>query len=97
MDSDTDVQDMCAYGACTWWRHQMENIFRVTGQLCGEFTGPRHKGQILRQFLMPIANWNWEEFKVATQFITAVLLLSVCIALEDTELTFVSLSVVWSK
>ena len=25
----------------SWWRHQMENIFRVTGHLCGEFTGPR--------------------------------------------------------
>ena len=25
----------------SWWRHQMErNIFRVTGPLCGEFTGP---------------------------------------------------------
>ena len=24
-----------------WWRHQMENIFRVTGHLCGEFTGHR--------------------------------------------------------
>ena len=23
----------------TWWRHQME-AFRVTGHLCGEFTGP---------------------------------------------------------
>ena len=35
----------------TWWRHQMKNIFRVTGHLCGEFTGHRspvnsaHKGQ----------------------------------------------------
>ena len=30
-----------------WWRHEMENIFRVTGPLCGEFTGPGppHKGQ----------------------------------------------------
>ena len=25
----------------TWWRHQMGNIFRVTGHLCGEFTGYR--------------------------------------------------------
>ena len=24
-----------------WWRHQMETFFRVTGLLCGEFTGPR--------------------------------------------------------
>ena len=24
-----------------WWRHQMEKKFRVTGPLCGEFTGPR--------------------------------------------------------
>ena len=24
----------------TWWRHQNGNIFRVTGPLCGEFTGP---------------------------------------------------------
>ena len=24
----------------TWWRHQNGNIFRVTGHLCGEFTGP---------------------------------------------------------
>ena len=24
----------------TWWRHQMETFFRVTGPLCGEFTGP---------------------------------------------------------
>ena len=23
-----------------WWRHQDGNIFRVTGPLCGEFTGP---------------------------------------------------------
>ena len=23
----------------TWWRHQMEIFFRVTGPLCGEFTG----------------------------------------------------------
>ena len=27
-------------GKKTWWRHQMENIFRVTGHLCGEFTVP---------------------------------------------------------
>ena len=25
----------------SWWRHQMENIFRVTGHLCGEFTDNR--------------------------------------------------------
>ena len=25
----------------SWWRHQMIKIFRVTGHLCGEFTGPR--------------------------------------------------------
>ena len=25
----------------TWWRHQNGNIVRVTGHLCGEFTGPR--------------------------------------------------------
>ena len=25
----------------SWWRHQMEKIFRVTGPLCGEFTGLR--------------------------------------------------------
>ena len=24
----------------SWWRHQMETFFRVTGPLCGEFTGP---------------------------------------------------------
>ena len=24
-----------------WWRHQMKNIFRVTGPLCGEYTGHR--------------------------------------------------------
>ena len=24
-----------------WWRHQMETFFRVTGPLCGEFTGQR--------------------------------------------------------
>ena len=24
-----------------WWRHQMETFFRVTGHLCGEFTGHR--------------------------------------------------------
>ena len=24
-----------------WWRHQMETFFRVTGPLCGEFTGYR--------------------------------------------------------
>ena len=23
-----------------WWRHQIGNNFRVTGHLCGEFTGP---------------------------------------------------------
>ena len=23
----------------SWWRHEMENFFRVTGPLCGEFTG----------------------------------------------------------
>ena len=28
------------YGVFSLWRHQMENIFRVTGPLCGEFTGP---------------------------------------------------------
>ena len=26
---------------CPWLRHQMETIFRVTGPLCGEFTGHR--------------------------------------------------------
>ena len=25
----------------SWWRHQMEESFRVTGPLCGEFTGHR--------------------------------------------------------
>ena len=25
----------------SWWRHQMETFFRVTGPLCGEFTGDR--------------------------------------------------------
>ena len=25
----------------TWWRHQMETFFRVTGHLCGDFTGHR--------------------------------------------------------
>ena len=25
----------------SWWRHQMENIFRVAGPLCGEFNGHR--------------------------------------------------------
>ena len=25
----------------SWWRHQMETFFRVTGLLCGEFTGHR--------------------------------------------------------
>ena len=25
----------------SWWRHQMENIFRITGHLCGELTGNR--------------------------------------------------------
>ena len=24
----------------SWWRHQNGDIFRVTGPLCGEFTGP---------------------------------------------------------
>ena len=28
-------------GHPSWWRHQIENIFRVTGPLCGEFTGHR--------------------------------------------------------
>ena len=27
------------YRVKSWWRHQMETIFRVTGPLCGEFTG----------------------------------------------------------
>ena len=27
------------FNTCPWWRHQMEDIFRVTGHLCGEFTG----------------------------------------------------------
>ena len=30
-----------------WWRHQMENIFRVTGRLCGEFTA--HRGEFPAQ------------------------------------------------
>ena len=25
----------------SWWRHQMKTFSRVTGHLCGEFTGPR--------------------------------------------------------
>ena len=28
-------------GTLSWWRHQMEKFFRVTGPLCGEFTGHR--------------------------------------------------------
>ena len=24
----------------SWWRHQMETFFRITGPLCGEFPGP---------------------------------------------------------
>ena len=28
---------LCATGPWTWWRHQMETFFRVTGHLCGEF------------------------------------------------------------
>ena len=27
--------------SCSWWRHPNGNIFRVTGPLCGEFTGDR--------------------------------------------------------
>ena len=26
--------------AMSWWRHQMDTFLRVTGHLCGEFTGP---------------------------------------------------------
>ena len=29
----------------TWWRHQMETFSTFTDHLCGEFTGPLHKGQ----------------------------------------------------
>ena len=32
----------CDYSEVIWWRHHLNgNIFRVTGHLCGEFTGPR--------------------------------------------------------
>ena len=31
----------CPWHSMTWWRHQNGNIFRVTGHLCGEFTGHR--------------------------------------------------------
>ena len=34
----------------TWWRHQNGNIFRVTGHLCGEFTGDRW---------IPCTNGQW--------------------------------------
>ena len=30
-----------ANDSVTWWRHLMDTFFRVTGHLCGEFTGPR--------------------------------------------------------
>ena len=30
------------------------NIFRVTGLLCGEFTGPRHKGQWRGALMLPL-------------------------------------------
>ena len=29
------------FRACSWWRHQIEKFSRVTGPLCGEFTGHR--------------------------------------------------------
>ena len=40
-----------------WWRHQMENIFRVTGHLCGQFfnssvmANSPHKGQWRRALM----------------------------------------------
>ena len=35
------IQDIWGYCSATWWRHQMETFSdRVTGPLCGEFTGP---------------------------------------------------------
>ena len=48
--SATSFRCCCPLGCCrhrlkiaasSWWRHQMETFFRVTGHLCGEFTGPR--------------------------------------------------------
>ena len=33
-----------------WWRHQMEIFFRVTGHLCGEFTGHRDEAGDLRRY-----------------------------------------------
>ena len=35
------MRALCAYSGDSWWRHQLGNIFRVTGPFCGEFTGHR--------------------------------------------------------
>ena len=35
------INDTAAVYYMTWWRHQMETFFRVTGHLCGELTGHR--------------------------------------------------------
>ena len=33
-----------------WWRHQMETFFRVTGHLCGKFTGHPAQRPVTRSF-----------------------------------------------
>ena len=37
--SDMSLCTVC--GHFPWWRHQMETFFRVTGHMCGDFTGHR--------------------------------------------------------
>ena len=32
---------MCPSKSVAWWRHEIETFFRVTGALCGEYTGYR--------------------------------------------------------
>ena len=40
MSQNAELLLACMKEDPSWWRHQMENLFRVTGPLCGEFTGP---------------------------------------------------------
>ena len=37
----TNTESRYNKSVTSWWRHQIGNIFRVTGHLCGEFIGPR--------------------------------------------------------
>ena len=39
-----DCRSCCQlYTSVTWWCHQIDNIFRVTAHLHGEFTGPAQR------------------------------------------------------